>query len=142
MASVVYNTFKQKIMTAEVDLDTDTIKCALLTSSYTSDIDNHAAWSDVSANEVSGTGYTTLGATLSGVTVMRDLTNDKGVFDANDVTWANSTITARYAVLYKYVAGSSTTSWLICCFDFTTDKSSSNGDFTIQWNASGILNLS
>lgn len=142
MASVVYNTFKQKIMTGEVDLDTDTIKCALLDNTYTSDIDTHAAWSDVSAKEVSGTGYTTLGATLSGVTVMRDLTNDKGVFDANDVTWANSTITARYAVLYKSVAGSSTTSWLICCFDFTTDKSSSNGDFTIQWNASGILNLS
>jgi len=141
MASVVYNIFKQKVMTGEVDLDTNSLKCMLVTSSYSPNIDTHTSYRDVT-NQVTGTGYTEGGASLAGVTVTRDLTNDLGKFDANDVTWTNSTLTARGAILYRSDPSDETTRWLICYFDFTTDKSSSNGDFTIQWNANGILNLS
>ncbi|MEM4720574.1 MAG: hypothetical protein QXT73_00755 [Candidatus Methanomethylicaceae archaeon] len=143
MPSVVYNILKQKLMTGDVRLDgsgSQTFKVALVTSSYTPDIDNHTSWANIT-NEVSGAGYTSGGATLSGLTVFRDLTNDKGVFDANDVVWTNSTITARGAVIYRSDPSDPTQRWLVCYFDFTTDKSSSSGDFTIQWNANGILNL-
>lgn len=139
MADVVYNGFKKHIMDGTIDLDTDTIKVALVTSSYTPDVDNHVYWSDVT-NEVTGTGYTAGGATLANPSVTQDNTNDKGVFDADDVTWSSSTITARGAVLYKDT-GSASTSPLICYFDFGSDKSSSNGDFTIQWSADGIISL-
>lgn len=139
MADVIYNSFKKKIMDGSIDLDTDTIKVALVTSSYTPDQDTHDFFDDIT-NEVSGTGYTAGGATLASVTVTADNTDNEGVFDAADVTWSSSTITARGAVIYKST-GTASTSPLIAYIDFGADKSSSNGNFTIQWNSEGILNL-
>lgn len=139
MASFVYNSFKRDIMNGSIDLDTDTIKVALTTSSYTPDKDAHDNFDDVT-NEVTGTGYTAGGASLANKTVTVDNTNDLGKFDADDVTWSTSTITARYAVIYKST-GTASTSKLIGVIDFGSDKSSSAGNFTIQWSASGILTL-
>src|SRR3712207_1302567 len=68
MANVIYNSFKRNIMSGGIDLDTDTIKVALVTSSYTPDQDAHDNFDDVT-NEVSGTGYTARGVTLGSVTV-------------------------------------------------------------------------
>jgi hypothetical protein len=138
MANVIPNTFLQRIMNGSIDLDTDTIKVMLLTSSHTNNIDTQEFISDVSANQVSGTGYTAGGATLTGKSVTVNHTTDRGVFDANDVTWPNATITARYAVLYKDT-GTPSTSPIIQIFDFGTDKSSTAGDFSLQWSANGIL---
>lgn len=139
MADVIYNSFKKKIMDGSIDLDTDTIKVMLVTSSYTPDQDVHDFKDDVT-NEVSGTGYTAGGATLANKTVTQDNVDNEGVFDADDVTWASSTITARGAVIYKDT-GVAATSPLICYIDFGSDKSSNNGNFTIQWNTEGVMNL-
>ena len=139
MANVIYNSFKQKIMDGSIDLDTDTIKVALVTSSYTPDQDSHEDFADIT-NEVSGTGYTAGGATLSNVSITKDNTDTEGVFDADDVTWSNSTITARGAVVYKD-SGTPATSWLICYIDFGSDYSSVAGDFKIAWNSEGIVNI-
>lgn len=140
MADVIYNSFKRDIMNGSIDLDTDTINVMLVTSAYTPDQDAHTKRSDIT-NEVAGTGYSAGGAALAGKSVTADNTDNEGVFDATDLTWAASTITARGAVLYKARGGASSADELICFFDFTTDRSSSAGDFTIQWNAEGILNL-
>lgn len=139
MADVIFNSFKQKIMNGSIDLDTDTIKVALVTSSYTPNQDSHDNFDDVT-NEVSGTGYSAGGAALSNKAVTADNTDNEGVFDADDVTWGSSTITARGAVIYKDT-GTPSTSPLIAYIDFGSDKASSNGNFTIQWAAEGILNL-
>ena len=139
MADLIYNFFKGEIMNGGVDLDTDTIKVALVTSGYTPNQDTHEDFADVT-NEVSGTGYTAGGAALANKSVSVDNTDNTGVFDADDVTWAASTITARGAVVYKDT-GVAATSTLVCYLDFGTDQSSSSGDFTIQWNADGILTL-
>lgn len=139
MADTIYNSFKRDIMNGGIDLDTDTIKVALVTSTYTVDQDAHDNFDDIT-NEVSGTGYTAGGATLASVTVTVDNTDNEGVFDAADVTWSTSTITARGAVIYKST-GTASTSKLICFLDFTTDKTSTAGDFVLQWGAEGILNL-
>lgn len=139
MADTIYNSFKRDIMNGGIDLDTDTIKVALVTSTYTVDQDVHDNFDDIT-NEVTGTGYTAGGATLASVTVTVDNTDNEGVFDAADVTWSTSTITARGAVVYKST-GTASTSKLICFLDFTTDKTSTAGDFVIQWGAEGILNL-
>lgn len=145
MANAIYNSFKSGLMEGGFDLDTagDTIKVVLVTSSYTPDIDSHTQYSHIT-NQVVGDGYTAGGATLGSQEVTTDTTDDEGVFDAADVTWSSSTITARGAVLYKYVddGGSpAATSPLICYFDFGEDKTSSSGDFTITWNSEGIINL-
>ena len=139
MASVIYNNFKKNIMNGNIDLDTNDINVMLVTSSYTPDIDSHEFMSSVT-NEVSGTGYTADGQALASKAVTADTTDDEGVFDAADLTWSTSTITARGAVLYKDT-GASTTSPLICYFDFGSDKTSSAGDFTIAWSSEGILNI-
>lgn len=139
MSNIIYNSFKSKIMDGSIDLDTNTIKVALVTSSYTPDQDNHEDFADVT-NEVSGTGYTAGGATLANKAVTKDNTDDEGVFDADDVTWTTSTITARGAVVYKD-SGTASTSWLICYIDFGQDYSSAANDFKITWGAEGIISL-
>ena len=139
--AIAYNSFKSDTLSANINLSSDTIKVMLLTSSYSPNIDTHAKRSDVTSFEVSGTGYTAGGATLGSKTLTVDTTNDRAVFDAADTTWASSTITARYAVLYKSRGGASSADELIAYTDFVTDKSSSAGNFTIQWGATGILTL-
>lgn len=136
--TTLYGSFPAKALNAEIDWDTDTIKVALVTSTYTPNQDTHDYYDDVSANEASGTGYTAGGATLTSKTVTYDTATNKQTFDAADVSWASSTITARYAVIYK-ATGTGSTSPLIGYVDFGTDQSSSAGTFTIQWNASGIF---
>lgn len=137
----VYNSFKQKIMDGSIDLDTDNINVALLTSSYTPNIDTHTFYSDVTGAEVtSANGYTTKGKSLASVTISIDTTNDLAYFDAADLTWATSTITARYAVIFKNT-GTNTTSPLIAYVDFAADKTSDNGNFIITWSSAGILKL-
>lgn len=140
MADVVYNSFKRDIMNGALDLDTDTIKVMLVTSAYAPDQDNHTKRSDVT-NEVSGTGYSAGGQAIANPSVTVDNVDNEGVFDGDDVTWASSTITARGAVLYKSRGGAATADELLCYFDFGSDKSSSNGNFTISWNSEGIINL-
>jgi hypothetical protein len=147
MADTVYNSFKKKIMQGAdaaandaIDLKNQTIKCALLSTAYTPDADAHVFWDDVSANEITGTGYSAGGATLASKALSTDTGDNEGVFDADNVTWSTATVSAQYAVIYKDT-GTASTSPLICCFDFGSAKSSSGGDFVIQWNTEGIINL-
>jgi len=139
MADLIYNGFKFYIMNGGIDLDTDTIKVMLVTSTYTPNQDTHVFRSSVT-NEVTGSGYSAGGATLASKTVTQDDTDNEGVFDAADVTWSTATITARGAVIYKStgVAGTDT---LICYLDFVSDQTATGADFTIAWNAEGIVNL-
>lgn len=136
MPNLVYNSFKARIQDGTIDLDTQDIKVMLVTSAYTPS-SAHAFRSSVT-NEVTGTGYTAGGLSLANKTVT--VVSNSGVFDADNLTWPSSTITARAAVIYRNT-GSAATDNLIGYVDFVTDQSSSNGDFTIQWNASGILTL-
>lgn len=141
MASLIYNDFKEKILNGSIDLDTDTIKVALVTSSYTPDKDAHDFFDDVT-NEVSGTGYTAGGATLS-VTISQDNTNDRGVFDAVDTSWTSASIANVYAAVVYKSTGTASTSPLIAYIDLNSETAFSvvNGTLTITWNSSGILYL-
>ena len=140
MASKLYGNFLLKALNKEVDYDTDTIKVALLSSSYTPDQDGHDYFNDVSTYEVSGTGYTSGGATLASKTATYDSATNVIVLDAADTTWSSSTITARYAVIYDST-GTASTSALIGYVDFGSDQSSTNGNFTITWDSTGIVRI-
>lgn len=146
MASAYYNSFRGRLagdtaqISTAINLATDTIKLALVTSSYTPNIDNDNFWDDVSANEVGASGsYSAGGATLT-VTGSTDNINDKGVFDATDVSFTSATITARYAVIYKST-GTASTSPLIAYIDFGSNVISTGGTFSILFSSQGILNL-
>jgi hypothetical protein len=120
-----------------IDWLTNTIKVALTTSPYTPNQDTHDFFDDVT-NEVTGTGYTAGGATLGTKTLAS--TNNVVKFDAADTVWTTATITARRAVVYKD-SGVSTTSPLIAWVDFGADVSSTAANFTITWDANGILRI-
>ena len=120
------------------DLDSATYNVMLTTSAYTPDVDAHDFRNDVT-NEVTGTGYSAGGQALASVTVTYDSAGNKAVFDAADTVWSSSTITARYAVIYRARGGASSADELLCYVDFGADVSSTGGAFTITWNASGIL---
>ena len=141
MANVMINNMKVLAFDASAGVDwlVDTIKVSLHTSTLTPSPDTHTYFSDLT-NEVSGTGYTAGGATLGTKTLTQDNTNDRGVADAADTTWSASTVTARYAAVYKST-GTASTSPVIGIIDFGADKSSSATDFVIQYHASGIVYL-
>lgn len=113
----------------------DTIKVALLTSSYTPSQGSDHVWSDISANEVSGTGYSAGGATLA--SAAQSVTSHVLTLSGANVSWTGSTITARYAAIYD----TSTSNKLIGYVDFGGNVSSSSATFTITWAGSGILTI-
>lgn len=141
MASLAYNSAKIKLSDGStIDWVNDTVKVMLVTSSYTPDKDLHDFRDDVT-NEVVGTGYSAGGMALANKAHTQDDSNDRAVFDADNLVWSTATITARAAVLYKSRGGASSADELIAYVDFLADKSSTAADFTIQWNVDGIFNL-
>lgn len=140
VVATLYGAFVDHLAQKRIDLDTDTIKVALCTSTYAPNKDTHDFFNDIT-NEVTGTGYTAGGATLGSVTWTYNTTTDTWTLDAADVVWGSSTITARYAIIYVDTAGASSTDPLIGYVDFESNVSSTAGNFTIQWNASGILTV-
>ena len=133
-----YGSLIAKAFNKEVDWDSDSIKVALLSSSYTPNQDTDDYWNDVSAYEVTGTGYTSGGATLANKTVGYTSSTNVTKFDGDDVSWTSSTITARYAVIYDST-GTASTSALIGYVDFGSNQSSSSGTFSIVWDSAGIF---
>ena len=131
-----YDHLWKLLNTGGIDLDTDTLKLALVTSSYTPST-AHDEWADVSANEVAtGTGYTTGGVTLTNPAA----TNSN--IDYDDVTWLALTKTFRYAVCYKSGIGGGLTNPLLfyMLLDSTpADIVSTGSNYTIQWNGTDKL---
>ena len=142
-ASYIFYNFSKNLLLGKFgNLTTATIKVCLLTDSATIDQDTWETYADIvnDGSEVAAQGgYTTGGKALTNITVTKSSGNT--VLDADDVTWANSTITAHYAVLYLD-SGTANTSYLIGYVDFGSNKSSDNGDFTLVWSSNGILGIS
>jgi hypothetical protein len=135
--ATLFNNYKLKLMdtSAKIDLVTDTIKLALVKSTYTPTIDTHDFWDDIVAEESSGTGYTAGGATLANKSVAIDTGADQAEFTADNVSWTiSSALSARYAVLYKST-GNNATSPLIGYIDLGTTYSLASGTLTITWSA-------
>lgn len=114
-----------------IDLDTDTFKIMLTTSTYTPVKDTHDFRDDVT-NEVTGTGYTSGGATLAGVSVTYDAATDQVQISWTDPTWSGSTITARTAVIYKSRGGASSADELLAYCTESGDIISTGGVFTVD----------
>lgn len=129
MASLIYNSFYDDVARGNINPSTDTFKVMLVSSAYTEDKDTHLKRSSIT-NEITGTNYTA-GGTAVTVTVTKDTANDRVDIGLGSVTWATSTITGRKAVYYKSRGGASSADELVAVVDFSTDYTSSNGNFTI-----------
>ena len=146
--------FKAELMLAVHDFRPtggDTFKLALYTSSASIDA-NTTAYS--ATNEVTGTNYTAGGGSLSNLGVVTSNNNAStgtGYTDFSDLTFANSTITARGALIYNSTpsansnANTTLTNAAVAVLDFGSDKTSTAGDFTIVFptasNSAAILRI-
>jgi hypothetical protein len=129
MASLIYNSFVDDMARGAIDLDTDTFKVMLVTSTYAPNKDTDLKRSAVT-NEVSGTGYTAGGVTTA-CTVTKSTANDRVTLSFAAVNWPSSTITARAAVIYKSRGGLASADELVCYVDFGADVSSSSATFSL-----------
>lgn len=129
------NSYKSEILQG-IHASADTYKIALFTSAATL---SNATTAYAATNEVSGTGYTAGGATLTGFSVIID--TNTAVLTFATPTWASSTITARGALIYN----ASKTNKSVAVFDFGADITSTNGTFTAtvpaQTAAAGLIKV-
>jgi hypothetical protein len=127
--------FKNALLDGEMDFSSDTaqvFKIALYTSSATL---GAATTAYSVTNEVSGTGYTAGGNTLT-ISANPTTSGTTAFLDFADTTWASATITARGALIYKDGGGNPA----VAVLDFGADKTSTAGDFTIQFPTADASN--
>jgi len=140
MANKIYNKCKDLMIRQQLNLVSDTLRI-ILVNSYTPNIDTHQYYSNVSAYEVNGTGYTTNGQLISGSSFTRDDVNDRIEFDAQDNVWENLTTSTNGAIIYKSLSATNI-SPLVAFIDFNGTKVASNTRFKIEWsNEEGIIYL-
>ena len=120
--------FKAEVLDEQHDLAADTIKVALFTSSASLGATTTAY---ATTNEVSGTGYTAGGASLTSTTVATSGTT--AYFDADDPTWTSANFTARGALIYN----GSNSNKAIAVLDFGADFTIGGGTFKIVFPAAG-----
>lgn len=127
-----------------VDLTSANVKLALVTQSYTPDLDNHTVWGDVSVNEVAaGNGYTAGGTAFTNATVSRTAGQSLSVWEADNVQFTGLTKTFKYGVVYLDATVNTVVQPLIAVIDFddtstTSDISVSDAVYSVQWDTSGI----
>ncbi len=124
-----------------IDFDGDDIRAALITSAVAPIAGTHDFWDDLSANEVTGTGYTAGGTALGSKTVTE--TTGTVTFDSADVVFSQNGAgftNARYAILYKFNATAANAP-MIGWLDFIVNKGTVEGDLTLQWATTGIFTM-
>ena len=139
-SSKMFGRFLMSLANKEVNMNTDSFKVMLVTSAWTPDQDTMQYKSAVT-NESSGAGYTAGGATLSSQALTYDAATNTMKFDASDVSWNNSTVQARYAVIYDATPGSDATRPLVAYTDYGENVTTTNGPFQAIWNANGIVTI-
>ena len=127
--------FKVALLDGEMDFSSNTsqtFKIALYTSSATL---SAATTAYATTNEVSGTGYTAGGNTLT-ISANPASSGTTAFLDFADTTWTDATITVRGALIYK--SGGSNPA--VAVLDFGADKTSTAGDFQVQFPAADATN--
>ena len=134
ISSAICSSFKQELLQGKHSLDTsgnggDTFKIALFTSSASL---GAATTVYSTSNEISGTGYSAGGATLTNTGVGLDSTT--AFTDFSDVSFTSASFTANGCLIYNTtMAGGTGTTNAVCAVAFGGDKTVSSGTFTIQF---------
>jgi len=138
ITQAIATVFKQDLMSPGGNLAAQTLMCALYdnTASLAANTTAYATANEISS---SGTNYTTGGNALTNVAITVDGTT--AIFDADNVTFANATISAQAALLYN--ANNSNSA--IAVLDFGGVKTSTNGTFELQFptanSSAGLIRI-
>jgi hypothetical protein len=140
MANIVPDSFKQELFTAVHNFSTvagNTFKLALYTTvtGFSASTTNY-----ITTNETSGTGYSASGTTLVNSTVT--VAQNVSFVSFNNATFSTATLTASCCLIYNTTQSSKA----VVVLDFGGSKTSTNGDFTIQFptanSTSAVLRIS
>ena len=137
ITTAMCTSFKSELLGGTHDLDTHTLKLALIKASpsgtYGAATTNY---SDVTGNsdEATGTGYSAGGQNLDGATI--SVSGTTAIVDFTDEVFTSATVSADGCIIYN----SSASNKAICVIDFGGTKTSTNGDFTIQFPAADASN--
>ena len=135
ITTALCTSFKQELMEAVHNFKNsggNTFNLALYTSSASLGAGTTAY---TTSNEVSGTNYTAKGAALTRVDPTTSGTT--AFTDFADLTFSNATVTARGCLIFNDTASGDPS---VCALDFGGDKTSTAGDFTIQFPTADASN--
>jgi hypothetical protein len=136
----VNNQFKSEVMLAEHNLQSNTLKVILVSSSQNVSAGGPNTYASVTSQLANGNGYTTGGATLATVSV--STVDSSGVVDFADVSWSSATFSANGCVIYN---DSHSSKSVIAVYDFGGEKSATNGEFKLvvpaATSASAVIRL-
>ena len=137
ITTAMCNSFKQELLGGVHDLDTDTLKVALIkqspTGTYGAGTSNYSDITD-DTDEAVGTNYTATGQTLDSATI--SLSGSTAFVDFADEVFTNLTISADGCIIYNASQGNKA----IAVFDFGTTVTSTAGDFTVVFPAADASN--
>ena len=128
ITTAMCNSFKQELLGGVHDLDTHSLKIALIKPSPTGNFNKATTnYSNLTANsdEATGTNYSAGGQVLDSPVI--SLSGDTALVDFADEVFSNLTITAAGALLYN----SSVSNKAIAVFSFGSNVASTAGDFTV-----------
>lgn len=128
ITTAMCNSFKQELLGGVHDLDTHSLKIALIKPSPTGNFNKSTTnYSNLTANsdEATGTNYSAGGQVLDSPVI--SLSGDTAIVDFADEVFSNLTITAAGALLYN----SSASNKAIAVFSFGSNVASTAGDFTV-----------
>ena len=137
ISQAMCTSFKVQLLSGAQNFNTGTTKVykiALFTSAATLGAATTTYSGSTTGEVANGGGYTTGGKTLS-VTQVPTSSGTTAFIDFADVTWTSATITARGALIYN-----STDDTAVAALDFGSDKSSTDGDFTIIFPTADATN--
>jgi PKD repeat protein len=135
ITTAMCTSFKKELLEAKhnfLNSGGSTFNLALYTSSASLGAGTTAY---TTSNEVSGTNYTAKGAALTRVDPSSSGTT--ALTDFADLTFSNATVTARGALIFNDSASGDPS---VCALDFGGDKTSTAGDFTIQFPTADASN--
>jgi len=142
MASFIYTHAKAEILKGNIDFDADDIRVLLVMSNTTADTEKDV--DDIDAfttlDEMDGANYAR--KALANEAVTEDEANDRGEFDADDVTWSSlgdGTRQIQAALVYKHVVDDTDSIPIAFIDDSPYPLNPGGADHVIQWNAEGII---
>ena len=136
----VNNQFKSEVMLAEHNLQSNTLKVILVSSSQNVSAGGPNTYASVTSQLANGNGYTTGGETLATVSV--STVDSSGVVDFADVSWSSATFSANGCIIYN---DSHSSKSIIAVYAFGGEKSATNGEFKLvvpaATSASAVIRL-
>ena len=137
----IYDEFKFRLLSGQYDLTAaaDQIRL-MMVEGHTQNLATHTGYASVSADEVTGPGYTATGEILASQAIVKATAPGRGTFDGDDVLWTGlgplDVSPPTHVILYDDTHASNL---LIATWEVVTAPN--GGNFTIQFSSGANLIL-